>query len=122
VGAGVKLVLIPETLDLDTSYSFSDVDGKIDFFTPAANTEDFNTVDETRLHILETKLHYRAWKPCLFTLGYVYENFDYDDYNTDGFTNVPTDSGGNSNGAYLMDTLPEDYDVHVLYLRVSYRF
>jgi MtrB/PioB family decaheme-associated outer membrane protein len=122
VGAGVQAVLIPEKLDLDISYSFSDVDGKIDFFTPAVDTDDFDTVDETRLHILESKLNYRAWKPCLFTLGYVYEKFDYDDYNKDGFTNVPTDSGGNSNGAYLMGTLPEDYDIHVLYLRVAYTF
>jgi MtrB/PioB family decaheme-associated outer membrane protein len=122
VGAGVQAVLIPEKLDLDITYSFSDVDGKIDFFTPAAETDDFNTVDETRLHILETKLNYSAWEPCLFTLGYVYEKFDYDDYNKDGFTNVPTDPGGNSNGAYLMGTFPQDYDVHVLYLRVAYRF
>lgn len=122
VGTGVQAVLIPEKLNLDVSYSFSDVDGKIDFYTPAADTDDFNTVDETRLHILEAKLHYRAWKPCLFTLGYVYEKFDYEDYNKDGFSNVPTDPGGNSNGAYLMDTLPEDYDVHVVYLRVAYRF
>jgi len=122
VGAGVQAVLIPEKLDLDISYSFSDVDGKIDFHTPAVDTDDFNTVDETTIHILETKLHYTAWKPLVFTLGHMYEKFDYDDYNKDGFTNVPTDSGGNSNGAYLMGTLPEDYEVNVVYLRVTYRF
>jgi len=121
-GAGLQTVLIPEKLDLDISYAFSDVDGKIDFFTPAVDTDDFNNVDDTRLHILETKLNYRPWKPWLFTLGYVYENFDYDDYNEDGFTNVPTDAGGTSNGAYLMGTLPQDYEVNIVYLRVSYRF
>jgi hypothetical protein len=122
VGAGVQAVLIPEKLDLDISYSFSEVDGRIDFFTPAADTDDFNTVDETTIHILETKLNYTAWKPFVFTLGYMYEKFDYEDYNKDGFTNVPTDSGGNSNGAYLMGTLPEDYEVNVVYLKVTYRF
>jgi MtrB/PioB family decaheme-associated outer membrane protein len=122
VGARVQAGLIPDKLDLDISYSFSDVDGRIDFYTPAANTDDFNTVDETTIHILETKLNYTAWKPLVFTLGYMYENFDYEDYNKDGFTNVPTDSGGASNGAYLMGTLPEDYEVNVVYLRVSYRF
>ena len=122
VGAGVQAVLIPEKLDLDISYSFSDVDGKIDFYTPAADTDDFNTVDETTIHILETKLNYTAWKPLVFTLGYMYEKFDYDDYNKDGFTNVPTDSGGASNGAYLMGTLPQDYEVNIVYLRVTYRF
>jgi len=122
LGARVQVGLIPDRLDLDISYSFSDVDGRIDFYTPAADTDDFNTVDETTIHILETKLHYTPWKPLVLTLGYLYEKFDYDDYNKDGFTNVPTDSGGASNGAYLMGTLPEDYDVHVLYLRVAYSF
>jgi MtrB/PioB family decaheme-associated outer membrane protein len=122
VGAGVQAVLIPEKLDLDISYSFSDVDGKIEFFTPAANTEDFDTVDETRLHILDSKLRYRASTHWTLTLGHVWEKFDYDDYNRDGFTNVPLDSGGASNEAYLMGTLPEDYEVNIVYLRVTYRF
>jgi MtrB/PioB family decaheme-associated outer membrane protein len=122
VGARVQAVLIPEKLDVETSYSFSDVDGKIDFFTPAVDTDDFNTVDETRLHLLETKLNYRAFKHWIFTLGHLWEKFDYEDYNKEGFTNVPVDPGGNSNGAYLMGTLPEDYDLHVVYLRVSYNF
>jgi hypothetical protein len=106
VGAGVQAALIPEKLDLDISYSFSKVDGKLEFFTPAVNTEDFDTVDETRLHILDSKLRYRASKHWTVTLGHVWEKFDYDDYNRDGFTNVPLDSGGASNGAYLMGTLP----------------
>ena len=38
------------------------------------------------------------------------------------FTNVPLDSGGASNGAYLMGTLPEDYQVNLVYLKVTYRF
>jgi MtrB/PioB family decaheme-associated outer membrane protein len=122
VGAGVQAALIPEKLDLDISYSFSKVDGKLEFFTPAVNTEDFDTVDETRLHILDSKLRYRASKHWTVTLGHVWEKFDYDDYNRDGFTNVPLDSGGASNGAYLMGTLPEDYEVNVVYLRVTYRF
>ena len=122
VGAGVRAVLIPEKLDLDLTYSFSDVDGRIDFYTPAADTADFDTVDETTIHILETKLNYTAWEPLVFTLGYMYEKFDYDDYNKDGFTNVPLDSGGNSNGAYLIGTLPEDYEVNLVYLKVTYRF
>ena len=122
VGARVQAGLIPDKLDLDISYSFADVDGKIDFYTPAADTDDFNTVDETTIHILETKLNYTAWKPLVFTLGHIYEKFDYDDYNKDGFSNVPTDAGGNSNGAYLMGTLPEDHEVNVVYLRVTYRF
>jgi MtrB/PioB family decaheme-associated outer membrane protein len=122
LGAGMKLVLIPNKLDFDVSYSYSNVDGTIDFFTPAVATSDFDTVDDTTLQILQTKFDYRAWKRWLFTLGYRWEKFDYDDFNTQGFTNVPTDSSGNYNGAYLMGTLPGDYTVNVAYLKVSYMF
>ncbi len=122
LGAGIKLALIPDKLDFDVSYSISNVDGTIDFFTPAVETSEFNTVDDTKLQILQTKVDYRAWKRWLFTLGYRWEKFDYDDFNTQGFTNVPTDSSSNYNGAYLMGTLPSDYTVNVAYLKVSYKF
>lgn len=122
LGAEIKLSLIPDRLAFDVSYSFSKVDGTIDFFTPAVETSNFDTADDTTLHILQTKFEYRAWKHWLFTLGYCYEKFDYDDVNTQGFTNVPTDSSNNYNGAYLMGTLPGDYTVNVVYLKISYKF
>lgn len=122
LGAGIKLSLIPDRLAFDVSYSFSKVDGTIDFFTPAVETSNFDTADDTTLHILQTKFEYRAWKHWLFTLGYCYEKFGYDDVNTQGFTNVPTDSSNNYNGAYLMGTLPGDYTVNVVYLKISYKF
>ncbi|MDH3573964.1 MAG: MtrB/PioB family decaheme-associated outer membrane protein [Desulfobacteraceae bacterium] len=122
LGAGIKLSLIPDRLAFDVSYSFSKVDGTIDFFTPAVETSNFDTADDTTLHILQTTFEYRAWKHWLFTLGYCYEKFDYDDFNTQGFTNVPTDSSNNYNGAYLMGTLPGDYTVNVVYLKISYKF
>ena len=122
LGAGIKLALIPDKFDFDVSYAFSNVDGTIDFFTPAVETSGFDTVDDTTLQILQTKFDYTAWKRWLFTLGYRWEKFDYDDFNTQGFTNVPTDSSNNYNGAYLMGTLPGDYTVNVVYLRISYKF
>ncbi len=122
LGAEIKLLLIPDKLDFDVSYSFSNVDGTIDFFTPAVETSGFNTVDDTTLQILQTKFEYRAWKRWKFTLGYYWEEFDYDDFNTQGFTNIPTDSGDNFSGAYLMGTLPEDYTANVAYLKVAYKF
>jgi hypothetical protein len=122
LGAGIKLSLIPDKLDFDVSFSYSNVDSTIDFFTPAVATSEFNTVDDTTLQILQTKFEYRASKHWRFTLGYYREKFDYDDFNTQGFTNVPTDSSGNYNGAYLMGTLPRDYTADVVYLKVSYTF
>jgi hypothetical protein len=122
IGAEVKVKLVPSILDLDLSYSFSDVDGNLDFFTPAASVVEFTNVDDARLHLLGAKLNYRAWKNWLLTLGYLWEKLDYGDFNTEGFTNVPLDAGGNYNGAYLMGTLPASYSTHVVYMRVGYRF
>ena len=98
------------------------MDGTIDFFTPAVATAEFPAVDDSTIQILDTKLIYSIWKSWFLTLGYLWEKFDYDDFNTEGFTNVPTDAGGNYNGAYLMGTLPGDYTVNIGYLTISYRF
>jgi hypothetical protein len=74
------------------------------------------------LHRLDASLKYNIWKGFFVTLGYVWEKFDYDDYNTDGFTYVPADAGGNYQGAVLSDTLWEDYDAHMFYSKFSIRF
>jgi hypothetical protein len=56
------------------------------------------------------------------SLGYLWEKFNYDDYNADGFGYVPTDAAGNYQGALLSGTLPEDYDVHMVYTQLTLRF
>jgi MtrB/PioB family decaheme-associated outer membrane protein len=115
VGGGIKFAVIPDRLDFDISYSYSDVDGEIDFDIPGGGVIDWDTVDETQLHILDSKLRYRIWRGYFVTLGYLYEKFDYDDYNTQGFTNTPTD-------AILAGTLPEDYTAHIGYMKLIYKF
>ena len=122
IGAELQFKLIPQVLDLDLTYSLSDVDGNIDFYTPAASIAEFSNADDARLYMLGAKLNYQAWKNCLLTFGYLWEKLDYGDFNVAGFTNVPVDSGGNFNGAYLMGTLPKGYSSHVVYLRIAYRF
>jgi hypothetical protein len=115
IGGELNVALIPGRLDFDLSYSYTDVDGKIDFFTPAVATAEFPIADDTKFHILDAKLRYLVGHGISVTLGYLWEKFDYDDFNTEGFTNTPT-------GAVLMGTLPQDYDATVLYLKSSYRF
>jgi MtrB/PioB family decaheme-associated outer membrane protein len=115
IGGGVKFAVIPDRLDFDISYSYSDVDGEIDFDIPGGGVVDWDTVDETQLHILDTKLISRIWGGFFLTLGYLYEKFDYDDFNTEGFTNTPTD-------AILAGTLPEDYTAHIFYTKLTYKF
>ena len=122
IGAEVQVKLIPAVLDFDLSFSLSDVDGNIDFFTPAASVAEFTSADDARLTMLGARLKYRAWKPWIFTSGYLWEKLDYGDFNTEGFTNVPLDAGGNFNGAYFMGTLPKSYSSHVVYLGAAYQF
>jgi len=115
VGGRINFAVIPEKLDFDLSYSYSDVDGDIDFFIPVGSVSDFTTVDETRLHILDVISKYWVRKDFFVTLGYLWENFDFEDFNTAGLTYTPQ-------GAVLAGTLPEDYNVNLVYIKLSYRF
>jgi MtrB/PioB family decaheme-associated outer membrane protein len=121
-GGGINYIVLPERLDFDLKYSYAKVDGKIDFSIPNGSVDDFDTVNDSTLQTLEAKLKYNFWGGCFMTLGYVWENFDYDDYNKEGFTYVPTDAAGNFNGAVLADTLWDDYDAHIVYAKLTYRF
>ncbi len=121
-GGGITYAVIPDRLDFNLSYSYSKVDGKIEFSIPDGSVPDFDTVDDTTLHTLNAKLKYNIWGGYFVTLGYVWQKFDYNDYNKEGFTNVPTDAAGNFNGAVLADTLWQDYDVHIIYAKFTYKF
>lgn len=121
-GGGVTYAVIPERLDFNLTYSYSKVDGKIEFAIPDGSVPDFDTVDDTTIQTLDAKLKYNIWRGYFVTLGYVWQKFDYDDYNEEGFTFVPTDAAGNFNGAVLADTLWEDYDAHIVYAKFMYKF
>ena len=121
-GGGITYAVIPERLDFNLTYSYSKVDGKIDFSIPNGSVTDFDTVDDSTLQTMDAKLKYNIWGGYFVTLGYAWQRFDYDDYNKDGFTFVPTDAAGNFNGAVLADTLFEDYDAHIVYTKFTYKF
>ena len=122
VGGGVTYAVIRDKLDFRIKYSYSDIDGRIDFALPDGSVPDFDTVNDTKFHSLDANLKYNIWGGFFVTLGYIWEKFDYDDYDKDGFTNVPTDASGNFQGAILSDTLWEDYDAHIVYSKFSIKF
>ena len=122
VGAGLELALVPNRLDLDLTYTYSDVDGNISFSSPSGTFADFEAVDDTVIHALNTKLRYHFSRNLTLSLGYLWEKFDYDDYATNGFRFVPTNAAGDYQGALLAGTLPEDYDVHIVYTQLTFRF
>ncbi len=122
LGGGITYAVIPERLDFNLKYSYTKVDGKIDFSIPNGSVDDFDTVDDTTIQTLDAKLKYNIWGGYFVTLGYIWERFDYDDENKEGFTFVPTDAAGNFNGAVLADSLWDDYDAHIVYMKFTYTF
>jgi len=122
IGGGITYAVIRDKLDFKLTYSYSDIDGKIDFDIPNGSVPSFDKVDDTKFHSMDANLKYNVWGGFFVTLGYTWEKFDYDDYNKEGFTNVPTDAAGNFQGAILSDTLWEDYSAHIIYSKVSFKF
>jgi hypothetical protein len=121
-GGSINASLIEEKLDFDLSYTYSSVDGNINFLTPAAATADFPVVDESDFQMLKADLKYNLWKGLSVTLGYLWEKFDFDDFQNQGFTNIPTDLSDLYQGALLMGNLNKSYEGNVIYLKLSYRF
>ena len=122
LGGGVNGSLISNKLDFDLSYSYSNVEGNINFYTPAEQTADFPVVDNAELQILNANLKYQVWKGLSVTLGCLWEKFDFDDFQNQGYLNVPTDVADLYQGALLMGNLTESYQGSVVYLKLSYRF
>jgi MtrB/PioB family decaheme-associated outer membrane protein len=122
VGGGATLALIPRRLDFNLTYSYSEADGDIAFTSPAGSFADFKAVDDAKIHMLNSKLRYHFSKHLALSLGYMWEKFDYKDYNTNGFAYVPTDAAGNYQGALLAGTLPKDYDAQIVYTQLTLRF
>ncbi len=122
VGTGLKLALIPERLDLDLTYTYSEVDGNIAFSSPSGTFADFEAVDDTKIHTFNSKIKYHFTKNFTLSLGYLWEKFEYDDFATNGFSLVPINGAGDYQGALLAGTLPEDYDIHIVYTQLTFRY
>ena len=83
----------------------------------------FSAVDDTKTHMLNTKLIYHNTSLDFdVAVGYLWEKFDYTDFAAEGFSYVPTDTAGNYQGALLAGTLPQDYDAHVVYTKITFRY
>lgn len=131
-GGGVRYALIPNKLDAHLTYSYAKTDGMVKLSSPVgANNDvdanqftplDFTEVDDVKLQTLHAKLKYKIKKGLSLVLGYIWEKFDVKDFNNSGFTNIPATTTGAYNGALLMDTLWKNYDVSVIYTKLTYRF
>ena len=131
-GGGLKVGIMPEKLDLDLTYSYSKSDGKVKLSSAVGADNDvdpnnwtpvdFTEVDDTKLHTLNAKAKYRFTKNLSFVVGYMWEKFDIDDFNLNGFSNVPTTTTGTTQNIVLMGTLPKNYEVNIAYTKLAYIF
>jgi MtrB/PioB family decaheme-associated outer membrane protein len=130
-GAGIKVAVLPERLDLKVNYLYSKTNGRIDFQSAVGANNDvdsnnfvpisFDNVDDIERQLLKLKAIYSFARNVSVTLGYMWEKFDVDDFDNTGFQLIPLDAD-EFNGAILMGTIPRDYEANVVYGKVSYTF
>ena len=129
--AGTEIFIIPEKLTLLLQYSYLQADGSVDYTyllgavpLPAGRTQDnidLSNWDGYKLSYFCIKLSYNMAKAISVAAGYVYEKYDYNDAQYDGYQYVPATTG--SNGAYLTGAYNNpSYESHVGFVTLSYRF
>jgi MtrB/PioB family decaheme-associated outer membrane protein len=129
--AGAEIFIIPEKLTLLLQYSYLQADGSVDYTyllgavpLPASRTQDnidLSNWDGYKLSYFCIKLSYKVTKALSVAAGYVYEKYDYNDAQYDGYQYVPAISG--SNGAYLTGAYDDpSYESHVGFVTLSYHF
>lgn len=129
--AGAEIFIIPEKLTLLLQYSYLQADGSVDYTyllgavpLPASRTQDnidLSNWDGYKLSYFCIKLSYKMTKALSVAAGYVYEKYDYNDAQYDGYQYVPAISG--SNGAYLTGAYDDpSYESHVGFVTLSYHF
>ncbi len=124
-GAGVKVVAIPERLDLKVNYLYSKTDGEISLTNPGGGLGlppiPFNEVDDIKRQLVKLKAKYSFAKNLSVSLGYMWEKFEIKDFDNTGFEYIPL-NGVDFNSAILMGTIPQDYEANVVFAKVGYTF
>lgn len=142
-GASLEWTIKPDQWDASFGFSEAKNDGRWDFYSPIGTTaNDTNpyiplpmlAMDDVRDRQFRVGLRRKLRKDHSIAFGYVKEEFEYEDWNVgSGSTNpgvpyVPpsfsTSAGGVPNGvqAVLMNTLPQNFDVHNFYVAYTVKF
>jgi len=83
LGAGLKLTLLAERLDIGLDYVYADSEGRIDIASDLAPTEPLPDF-KTRRHTVSLNATYRLKQDMDLRLGYLYEWYRSDDWTIDG--------------------------------------
>jgi hypothetical protein len=117
VGLSSMIPLMHDRLQLNLSWQFQKSDGKSDFTTEGlAPLLPINSYDDYNITTLEAKLGYTLTESMDLTLGYMFEKMTFEDNQYEGYSYNP--SGTYLTGAYI----DHDYDNHVGYLTLRYKF
>jgi len=126
VAFGLEVELIPERLRLDLAYTWSKSDGMIAYGSPIGEVDnnpgtpaDFAAVDDVTWYNLNPELEYTVGERLAISLAYVRERYEILDFNDEGFELVPTAPDGSFNGGLFMGTLPLDFDLDVVVLKLK---
>jgi hypothetical protein len=129
--AGAEIFIVPEKLTLLLQYGYLQADGSVDYTyllganpLPVGRTQDnidLSNWDGYKLSYFLVKLSYNITKSLSVAAGYVYEKYDYNDAQYDGYQYVPAVAG--TNGAYLTGAYNNaSYESNVVFMTLSYRF
>lgn len=128
IGFGLEADLIPDRLRFEVAFSWSESDGRIDYQSPVGPPSldlnafvpaPFEEVDDVRFWNLNPELEYTFGDHLALTLAYARERYDIEDFNLEGFSLVPIDTEGATNGAIFMGTQFTDYDFDLWSLRLK---
>jgi MtrB/PioB family decaheme-associated outer membrane protein len=129
--AAAEIFIVPEKLTLLFQYSYLQADGSVDYAyllginpLPVNRTQDnidLSNWDGYKLSQFLIRLSYSVTKAASVAAGYVYEKYDYNDAQYDGYQYVPAVTG--TNGAYLTGAYKNaSYESHIGFVTLTYRF
>jgi len=122
VGAGSSIVLVKDKLNLDLSYSFSQVKGTSNFFSPPGGVNLINAVnftkglDTTKIQTGRCQFLWKFMRNLSVAFSYWYEQYDLNDITRNDYK---TDLVILGNGMYL-GALEPGYVYHVGSLKFIY--
>lgn len=116
VGVLAQVMLMNDRLKLSMSWEYQKSDGESDFGSQGTPLQDIEESIDYDITTFELKGVYALTSSFDVTLGYLYEESEYDDLQFIGYEYLPP--GSLLSGAYA----DHDYEAHVGYLTVRYNF
>lgn len=126
---GLEIYAIPDKLRFGLSYTYSKSDGEIRYASPIGDLDQnpfdpvaFQEVDDVTWYSFNPELEYSINDRLTLAAAYLRESYEILDFAATGFSFVPVTPAGEFNGGLLMGTLPKDFEIDVVSLRLEVSF